>query len=857
MCPSFSALDGVRCWLNETYSHTIMQKDESKSRDIFILPKPVYKHEHNIRFLTPQSSGRRQIFSYSEKASANALGAKVENLKRDLLRFQMKSRLEERVTETEREDESTNGSERANRSHIEQSQRLNIPPLYSTALERSPENFSNLSQQPQSYAFAKPWGQLRMGPNKPPHQTLHMGKPGASVNESRHELNAPHEGLNSNTDPRYAKEGIISPKFILGSKFDGSSSSSKISFFKNTLPEGSSMAWKVPVQSRNEAVDIFRSKGDGTSLTSADRNWFEQNSDLTGGKSERGLFAPRSLLSLPVKGQQSAQRETEQETQRQAQTQQEPYKQLQQKIQENTVKTVNRYSLGIDARKRQLEHVQLYSKSGETKVSNGNGTVESGRFFLYSQDTAGSLRRTSELEPRRKLARHEVSGSESEENMQLIGSRERRTYYTDSKSSHDEVPIANHSPPDRSRVGSGRPTAVIRAGRKDELEVDRSNECGRYYKDVFIRSNNVRVNDCGCRECQSGYGASSYSLQKQSDDQLGHKNVDVLFTNREDFRHPAFKAQPITSLDELASRTSLKRPINSDSSRSRERPFQNDNRNENYYFPKNENTRTVRTPLDGLNAETGISERNERTLPGKKNQYVPYPEPNYALKSYSEANRANRNYPEPYYSYVNNPTGRYIHKTAGVLQRISSNESPDCGSPNSEKSLNPPRLISSNSRALETYREPGCEKSYSDMSQCYEMNSPRARTLENSYSGGEILRPGLRKKSHVVVMYSYPKRQRLIEKGENGPFIESVSYKIHEKVICVEDQPYNSGKLVGSRPNSKGSFVEPIDASLYVQSIKVEAKVRYVTMLVLSITHYFLKMLYACILLYSSVLGLE
>ena len=830
-----------------------MQKDDSTSRPIFILPKPGFKHDHNIRFLTPHSNGKRQIFSYSEKSSASTLGVKVENFKRDLRRFQMKSKLEERIAVAEKDEELIKGNQKASWSNISEDQRFGKQTLYPVAVVSSSDSLVDRSEH--SKAFARPWSLPRTRQSTTSYQTVSTGQSSTLVSESRHERASNPETLNSIRDPS-TDRGATLTNFFQVSKFNTAIPSGRISFFKGDRHERPS----IPGKDKTGSTEIFRVTR-GSILSSTDRVQFQQATNLSNNTGGKAIFIPYSLNmnianTLPKYPDKAAQQSSQQKMELDVKMQQEPPPRQEEG---NTLKTLSRFGIDLDIRKRQLEQANMYSKYVDGQPSSGNSPAQSGRQVFHTQESPGSQQRANELEPRRKLPREYVSGSESEEHVRLIGNRERRSFYTGSSSSDPRgLTATTPTTPDKSwstkpsdfgdcsagneAFVSGRPTAIIRADRRDGGESEFDVKSGTLYKDIPIPNSTSRVNDCSCPECQPAYNAAlrgeslysgggekrsdSYSPQKQTSGQLGQKNVDVLVKSHDDYRQPAFKTQRIGSVGEPTDRPSFKRNLSSESSRSRDRTSYNENRSEIYYFPTNKDIRKSHTVLDGVSAESEIMEPSERTVPLNKNHpYIPYSEPNYALRGYLEASRSNRNYPESDYSYFNNPEVRYIHKASDGFQRIPWNTALGYGNRISEKRLNPPRLIGSNSRAIDTYRERSYEKGYSNMTHSYETTTPRARTPENCH-GGEAVRPGFKKKSHVVVMYGYPRKQRLLEKGDYGPFIESVSYKIHEKIVCVEDQSDVAGRFITHGPNIQRSFPDQTD-SLFGQSVtEGEAKVR-------------------------------
>jgi len=793
-----------------------MQKDESSSKPIFILPKPVYKHEHNIRFLTPHSSRKRQIFGYSEKASANSLGLKVENLKRDLLRFQMKSRLE---------DEPKKSTDRTDQSQSEQHQRSNNPPLYSDAVD----NLKNKSKQPPGYPFAQPLSQQRVDTKKEnPSPTSYTGKPDAAAKEFRYERTSSKGAFNPNGESSHLQEGTMLSKFIPSSKLLNVKSSGKISFFKDSRPERPPVYWKMYNKGRDEIVDARKSTKNVTASAGTDRTHFDEPINSPGKKSETGIYIPRSakagivrssLFSMPATSQLRMRWETEQKIE----GHHELYAKVQQQNRERTGIPVSMRTSEIDTRKRHLPQEPEHSQSLEAQGPSGTTLAQPGRSPYRVHGSPGSQHGGSESEPRRKLSRHDSTDPKSEERMRHARYIEAGNYRLQAKSSDNlELDGTIPSPQSGGRApipSAARPTAIVQADQKGAGEAPKN--CSSFYNGMFMANVSPRAISCGCQECQIAYRASrgdsrlsggaethsiSYSSHRVAGDPFEHKNVDVLIKNRYDSRQPAFSTQRIENVEQV-SPSFTQGQVNRTTSRRSGPETVNGSRKEIYYFPKNEKYFSIRTSDSSRPNDQAVLVMGERQMPFSGRSYV--------QGGYWGTVSPNRNYPESY-SHFANPEERYTRKSTIASQRSSLNSSPERGSTTSEKIRNPPRLIGSSFKAMETYRDRSCEKGYSDMSQRYETNSPHSRKTEEC-SGGDIFRPGVRKKSQVIVMYQYPRKQRLIQKGEGGPFIESVSYSIHEKVFCENYQISNPSKTVTHWPNAKGDYVEAPDG-LHLQS---------------------------------------
>ena len=777
----------------------MMQKEGNAIRPRFILPKPVSKHEHNIRFLTPKSHRSRQAFSGGEGNSKGSLSLKLDNFKRDLLTFQMKNKVKETMNGNDDKQSMLKADEQVNQ--------LNKPPLYATATQKSGDFLESGSRQPPSFVFAKPCTQPRLNPNKAAsYRTSTFGKPQSRSVETRQELNMFQPAL-PQKDSQISQEEAAVPKFLLSSEIRNTTTSDKVSFFREAMPQSSAVSWKLSGKGMGQTVEISRGAKDLASSTVSDTVRFDQ---VTKSSSSISMNPRTSLLQMPSRAQKLTQSQFQMQP-----NQQVPVASL--------IKNVNRYKLGIDARKRQLEHVKMRLANPENQTSGGPSNLSSSRrlFKLENSSSYHYVDVPDSPEPIRKAARH-VS-PESDSQARLIGNRGKAANFVP-PNYHDVV--GSPSPPsEKSQMAvrnefyedvptfvPNRTTTIIRGGQKTQRDVN-----SEFYQDGLIVSNNPPADNCDCHECQTAYSASkggglfsggmersanNYSPFRRNGDRPGYKNGDI---SRYEIEIPTLKRGLSEEVNTVSERSAFDPYLLSGSLKGRDEAFGDSNRSKIFYFHKNENSTQSRIFYDRARTEGEVSNSNELADArfGRRDDIPAYSEPKYAQTRYTDANSTERNYVD----FINRSYPEVTRTNADPTQRSSLNSTPERGSPSSEKFRNPPRLIGSNSRAMDAYRERSNEKSYSEISQGYETNSPRLRTPEAVHMR-EVPRPGTKRKTNVVVTYSYPRRQRMMEKGENVASIESVAYRIHERVIYFEDEASNSVKIDVIRPRSKERLID-------------------------------------------------
>lgn len=866
--PSLAVIDGLQCWINAHPPHTMMQKDESSRRPRFILPKPVYRHEHNIRFLTSHPLGKRRTLSYDERSSPDSLGLKIENFKRVLLKYQMKNRVDDKMLGTEGDGTATAEPENDYNGSVDlKSQHLVRPLCYPADAEKGGETIAK-----QAFVFAKPYVQSRPYSNKPGPHRIAMGtsKPNTRPDGGRSESNSNHVASNSNRDSSQSREDRV-PKLLLGSRHGNASSGAKISFFKGGLQsENSGISWRMQARGKEDAVGVLKTEDDvspsshvsGIRFFDHSEKSSEFGSKVLNGHNEGNVFVfPRSsdarnASMSPLEARISAQRQT-----------QEPTQPRNQRHMHEAVKPHSPYRLGNDVLKKELGHAQIGLTSPERHATNAINRVRPNESF-YEMEKSAVYQYShvpANFQPLRKLARLATEDQvrriiKREDGVDDLGTEySQQSCRTNVVSS--PVPakdsIASHDDSSGHRsfrpiFTSGRPTAIIKAGQRYER--------GDFYKDRPGRG--PPLHGCNCTDCQSAYSIydrkedlspgcidnsrNENSPPRNTNAELAYRNGETYFKNHFSVKQVNFKGHHYEDSSLLFNRqsfdkrptlerptferpnfdlSSLDRSVSSEFYNSRDRSSVERSRNKILSCPVSGFLPEKHIYLNRASAGDANADRKARdaiydrwSQERFKQEGTRASLSECADASYRESNFSRASYPEPAHS-----TNYYSLFTS------SSNMSPECGSPSSEKSRHPPRLIGSNARAAESCRQRDRDKGYSEPQRQVDTNSPFGGIVEMA-PRTDLLRPGMKRKSHVVVTYSYPRQQRQIEKGEDKPRNENVSYTIRERTFLVEDDSVTAD---ASRPGSKESVLgEAANRSGNQQnSPEVDVKVSYLLIL--------------------------
>lgn len=788
-----------------------MQREDAR-RHRFILPKPMFKHVHNIRFLTTQTNGKQQGLGYNEKASPDSLGQKVASFKRDLLRFQMKNHAQEKMSDVEACEKNAmlKGDDVVYRNDASLKNVI-MPSQHSDDVHKTRDRALGESKEQTNFIFTKPNVHPRPHLNK-----VNLSRPslatttktGMKVDETRHELNPIQATSDSGRDPR---EDSTTSEVLLSSRLLNTRPSGKILFSTSKTPDQrSSVLWKnreiskqgfdSPLPNNLDGIRFF----DQGSRTSEDVN---RTSNVR--KEVKVIVIPRSSSMNGDSGT------------------------LKRAGESVSLKSPPPYRLGIDARKRQLEHTQLHLMSSERQSANCTSEIRRDRNYVVTEVSPRYQysREANSFEPMRKLPRVLAPSSESQMRIVVdrggaVGVVANRAYEQNdirksaSSPSDDRSDIrtcveeSENGFSSRSSIGtSSRPTAIIRADRR-EL---RSDSEAILYKERPMGDDNPSGNACDCVECRvadsnrndvfKGSYEKSVSPSSRKSNELGYTNGDI--SSRYEPGQIDVKRGRVTEEADMAlKRSSFDQYPNSE-------PYGGRNRSKILFFPKNENSREGTYYLDRGKLSNEITNRNDRIQLSYETNKPPLLSPEELTNGRSAfwdavyPDRKHRNSIKGY------PELTYDQKAMESLRHSSLNTPPHCGSPNSEKIQSPPRLIGSNARAMESFRTRNFDKLQMEMG------------ASDAVYNAQPSRPNIKKTSQVVVTYSYPRHQKLIERGEGRPCYESVSYRIHERVMYIEEEDRNPVKLELQTPNWKESIMTEAGRSALSNSAETDVKVSF------------------------------